>query len=244
VPADVVDDGAMTAAAAATHARFGSLDALIHSAGMSLPQEFESTTAQQFEQVLRVNVLGSRNAVAACLPYLRRNAGGRITLVSSMAGQTGIFGFTAYSASKFALTGFAQALQMEVRRYGVYVTLVFPPDTDTPMLAEENKHKPAETAEISQGSGLFSADSVASALVGGMASGAFTATVGLDGWMSNALCGGMNPESAWVTVVQALVAGPLRAISMAYTWSFYRIVDKHWARKQGVSVSGMTGVVA
>ena len=121
--ADVAEEAAMTAAATSTHARFGAIHALINSAGMSLPQEFEATSAQQFEQVLRVNVLGTRNAVAACLPYIRRctggndggsSEGGRIVFVSSMAGQTGIFGFTAYSASKFALTGFAQALQMEV----------------------------------------------------------------------------------------------------------------------------------
>lgn len=70
--------------------------------------------------------------------------------VSSVAGQCGIFGYSAYSASKFALTGFAQCLQMEVKRYGVAVSLVFPPDTDTPMFHEENKIKPPETAEISK----------------------------------------------------------------------------------------------
>ena len=69
--ADVSDDGAMASAAAETHKRFGGLHALVNSAGVSLPREFEATTAAQFEHVLRVNVLGTRNAVAACLPYIR-----------------------------------------------------------------------------------------------------------------------------------------------------------------------------
>ncbi len=65
-----------------------------------------------------MNVLGVRNAIAACLPHLKAaasgGAGAKIMMVSSDAGETGVFGYTAYSASKFALTGFAQALQMEV----------------------------------------------------------------------------------------------------------------------------------
>jgi NAD(P)-dependent dehydrogenase (short-subunit alcohol dehydrogenase family) len=51
--------------------------------------------------------------------------------------QVGIFGYTAYSASKFALRGLAEALQMELRPLGAAVTLAFPPDTDTPQLAFE-----------------------------------------------------------------------------------------------------------
>jgi len=54
----------------------------------------------------------------------------------------GIYGFTAYSASKFALQGFAQALGQELHTRGIIVSLVFPPDTDTPMLANENLLKP------------------------------------------------------------------------------------------------------
>jgi 3-dehydrosphinganine reductase len=66
---------------------------------------------------------------------------GRILFVSSQAGQIGIFGYTAYSATKFALRGFAEALQMELKPYGIYVTLSYPPDTDTPGFKEELKDK-------------------------------------------------------------------------------------------------------
>ena len=247
-PADVSKEDSINTAAAATFKRFGAIHAVVNSAGISLPKEFETTTAEQFENVLRINVVGSRNAVAACLPYIRRSTGdgangnGRVVLVSSMAGQTGIFGYTAYSASKFALTGFAQALQMELVRYGIQITLVFPPDTDTPMLAEENKIKPPETAAISAGSGVFSADAVAASLVDSMAAGKFTSTVGLDGWMSNVLTGGMNPEGLTDTVVASLLAGPLRLIAYGYLCSFYGIVAKHWrAKNTSRATAGSTG---
>ena len=69
---------------------------------------------------------------------------GHVVLVSSMAGQVGIFGMTAYSASKFALRGFAEALRMECKPHGVKVALVFPPDTDTPGFEQENKTTPPE----------------------------------------------------------------------------------------------------
>jgi short-subunit dehydrogenase len=89
--------------------------------------------------------------IRACFAH-RFATGNAATQVSSVAGQVGVFGYTAYSASKFALTGFAQCLQMELKRDNVYVSLLFPPDTDTPMFVEENKIKPAETKEISKAS--------------------------------------------------------------------------------------------
>ena len=79
--ADVSSAEGMMGAAAATAAKFGGLDALVNSAGISLPKEFEATTAQEFENVLRVNVVGTRNAVAAALPHLKKSGNGRIVLV-------------------------------------------------------------------------------------------------------------------------------------------------------------------
>jgi 3-dehydrosphinganine reductase len=93
---DVTNDVAMREAMqtiAAAHG--GRIDGLICSAGTSSPREFEAVTAKEFEDVWRVNVLGTRNAVAAALPFM--TDGGRIVLVSSQAGQAGLYGYTAYS---------------------------------------------------------------------------------------------------------------------------------------------------
>lgn len=61
-----------------------------------------------------LNFLGGVNVTKAALKGMKDNNGGRIVFISSQAGQVGVFGYTAYSASKFALRGFAESLQMEV----------------------------------------------------------------------------------------------------------------------------------
>lgn len=64
--------------------------------------------------MMDLNFLGGVNVTKAALKGLKDNNGGRIVFISSQAGQVGVFGYTAYSASKFALRGFAESLQMEV----------------------------------------------------------------------------------------------------------------------------------
>ena len=91
--------------------------------------------------MMRVNYLGSVYCTKSVIESMKSRKFGRIVMVSSQAGQIGIFGYTAYSATKFALKGFSEALQMEVKPYNVYVTMAYPPDTDTPGLKEENLYK-------------------------------------------------------------------------------------------------------
>jgi short-subunit dehydrogenase len=81
----------------------------------------------------------------------------------------GVFGYTDYCASKFALVGFSEALRAELRRDRIAVSVLCPPDTDTPALAEENRTKPPETHAASAGASLLSADAVADALLAGIA---------------------------------------------------------------------------
>ena len=78
-----------------------------------------------------------------------------IVFTSSAAGQVGVYGFTAYSPTKFALRGFAEALQMELSNDNISVQVVYPPDTDTPGYKLEQIGKPKETHLISESAGLF-----------------------------------------------------------------------------------------
>jgi short-subunit dehydrogenase len=94
--------------------------------------------------------------------------GGYIVNVSSIAGFIGLFGYTDYSASKFAIIGFSEALRSELKRYGITVSVLCPPDTDTPGFHEENKTKPEETKAISGSAKLMQPDEVARALLSGM----------------------------------------------------------------------------
>ena len=102
----------------------GRVDFAVLSAGDSGPAAFEDIAPSDWERLLRLNVLGCVHATRAVLPGMKRRRAGRIVLISSMAGRAGIYGFTAYSATKYALRGFADALRMEVKPFGVGVTTV------------------------------------------------------------------------------------------------------------------------
>lgn len=82
-------------------------------------------------------------------------------MTASQAALAGIYGFSIYSATKFALRGLAETVSMELKPYNVSVTLALPPDTDTPGFERENVGKPIETMLISESGGLYRPDVVA-----------------------------------------------------------------------------------
>src|SRR3989338_1765844 len=103
---------------------------------------------------------------------MRRRRSGRICLVSSGAGLMGFFGYTSYSASKFAVRGFAEALRYEVLRDNIVVSVCYPPDTETPQLESENLVK-AEETKLLGGGGLMKPVQVAQSMVNGIHAGNF-----------------------------------------------------------------------
>ena len=108
--------------------RFGRIDALINNAGMSAQALFEDVKAQDlawYEQLMRINLWGSVWCTHAALPWLKQTRGS-IVAVSSLAGLIGVPGRTAYSATKFAMTGFFEALRAELKTAGVSVTTAYP----------------------------------------------------------------------------------------------------------------------
>ena len=128
IPTDVSDPSACRALIAQTIARFGNIDALINNAGISAQALFEDVQADDlgwYEQLMRVNLWGSVWCTHAALPYLKQSRG-RLVAVSSLAGLFGVPGRTAYSASKFAMTGFFEALRAELKTAGVSVTTAYP----------------------------------------------------------------------------------------------------------------------
>ena len=133
---------------------------LINCAGTSVSGAFDEVVEEAFEDMYRVNVLGSVFPTRAVLPLMKRQRAGAIVFVSSQAGQVGLWGYTAYAASKFALRGLAQALQMEVHPFNIFVSVAYPPDTDTPGFQVEELSKPAETSMICGAGSVFKADRV------------------------------------------------------------------------------------
>lgn len=106
--------------------RFGRIDVLVNNAGRSAHALFEEVEdLSWYEELMRVNLWGAVWCTQAALPALKASRG-KIVAVSSLAGLVGVPGRTAYSASKFAMTGFFEALRAEVKGAGVSVTTAYP----------------------------------------------------------------------------------------------------------------------
>jgi len=147
--------------------QFDSCDILINCAGRAYPKYFEDISHKQFEETMKINLFGVWNTCSFLVQYMKQR-GGYIVNTSSVAGFVGVFGYTDYSASKFAIVGFSEALRSECKRYNIHVSVLCPPDTDTPGFETENKTKPDETKEISKSAKLLTPDEVAQALLEGM----------------------------------------------------------------------------
>jgi 3-dehydrosphinganine reductase len=115
------------------------------------------------------------------LPDLIARRSGYIVNISSLAGVLGVFGYTAYGASKFAVRGFSETLRAEMKRYQIGVSLAYPPDTDTPQLVYETQFKPVETKALSSGSGILTPETVAAAILKGIRRGHYVILPGLEG---------------------------------------------------------------
>ncbi|RZJ15005.1 MAG: SDR family oxidoreductase [Haliea sp.] len=128
VRTDVSEQPQCTALIDAALARFGRIDALINNAGMSAQALFADVKPDDlgwYEQLMKINLWGSVWCTHAALPALRQSRGS-IVAVSSLAGLVGVPGRTAYSATKFAMTGFFEALRAEMKSAGISVTTAYP----------------------------------------------------------------------------------------------------------------------
>jgi 3-dehydrosphinganine reductase len=165
---------------------FGSPDILINSAGIACPLKFEDTQFQKFDDLIKVNLYGTWNTIKALLPQLKQSKG-YIVNVSSIAGFIGVFGMTSYSASKFAIIGFSEALRSELKPYGVTVSVLCPPDVDTPMLEKSNMIKPEEAKALSSTADIMTPEAVASFLVKAMSREDFLLIPNVSGKFTHAL---------------------------------------------------------
>lgn len=130
---DVVDDDAVAAGIAQVRAAAGgSLGGVVANAGIAVTTPIEDTTTESLRNQLDVNVLGVHRAVRPLIDDLV-GTGGRIVLMSSVAGRVAAPLFGPYNASKFALEGYGDALRRELKPHGVHVALVEPGPIATPL---------------------------------------------------------------------------------------------------------------
>ncbi len=132
---DVDDDKSVRAGVAAVLERHGRIDALVAAAGWGLAGAVEQCTVAEAKAQLETNFWGCVRVVQQVLPAMRARNGGRIVLLSSIGGLIGIPFQAFYTASKFALEGFGEALAYEVAPFGIQVTLVEPGNISTDFTA-------------------------------------------------------------------------------------------------------------
>jgi short-subunit dehydrogenase len=156
---------------------FGIPDIVITSAGVGNADLFENISHDAFDKLMKINVYGTRSVIAALLPSMKER-GGQIVVISSAAGLMGMFGYTSYSASKYALVGLAECLRSELKHYNISVTLVCPPEVDTPFLANESTI-PAEARVLKNFAGTLKPGRVAMTIVKGIEKKKFLVVPGL-----------------------------------------------------------------
>lgn len=195
--ADVADRAQVEQAIAAAIVQQGAPDILITSAGIAHPGYFQELPIEIFERTMAVNYFGTLYCIKAALPSMEQRRRGSIVLISSGAGLIGIYGYTPYSPSKFALRGLAESLRGELKVSGIQVAIVYPPDTYTPQLAEENKTKPPETQQITASAETWSAENVAIAIVKGIEKKQFAIAPGTEMSILHQLHSLLNPVLNW-----------------------------------------------
>ncbi len=137
-------------------AQFGLPDIVINCAGIALALPFSETSSEQFNRVISVNLIGSRNVAAAALPHLK--PGSQLVFIASMAGLMGCYGYNAYCASKHGVVGLADVLRIELKSQGIDVSVVCPPEVETPMVVEERRYRPKATETMKLLAGQLTVD--------------------------------------------------------------------------------------
>lgn len=205
----------------------GPIYMLVNCAGTAICGKIEDTSEADVNTMIRLNFLGTFYCIKAVVQSMKTARDGIIVLTSSQAAFLGIFGYSAYCSTKFALRGLAESIAMELTPHNISVTLCLPPDTDTPGFAIEELSKPLETKLISQASSLVKPSLVANQLFKDALNGKFFSTVGMEGFLLSNLCCGMSPfTSIFELITQISLMGFFRLLSSFYLISFQRIILK------------------
>ena len=123
---DVTDVDSIKSAIAATLEKYGRIDAIVNNAGFAVVGPFEAATQEQIERQMQTNVYGVMNVCREILPYFREQKRGTIINVASMGGRITFPLYSIYHASKWALEGFSEALQYEVKEFGIKIKIIEP----------------------------------------------------------------------------------------------------------------------
>jgi NAD(P)-dependent dehydrogenase (short-subunit alcohol dehydrogenase family) len=150
---DVANTDQASQLVARTVDAFGRLDVLVNNAGIGVFAPVHEMSPIDFRRVIETNIIGVFNMCHAAIPAMKRSGGGYIINISSLAGANAFAGGAAYSASKFGLNGFSEALMQDVRYDGIRVSYVMPGSVSTefggkdPGTGSDWKLSPEDVAE-------------------------------------------------------------------------------------------------
>lgn len=145
---DVRDREAVEKAVAEIIEREGRIDVLINNAGMGIGGPLEFATEEEIREQMDTNFMGLVHCVDAVLPHMRNKGSGKIIAISSIGGLMGLPFQGFYSASKFAIEGYCEALRLETKQFGVKVVVVRPGDFSTGFTGSRKKTIHAEASQI------------------------------------------------------------------------------------------------
>ena len=143
--ADVQDEASLQRAVNSVMEKEGHIDTVISNAGMGIGGPLEFTSTEDSQRQMDVNFMGMVRLLNLVVPVMRKQHHGHIICISSIGGLMGLPYQGMYSASKFAIEGYCEALRLEVRQFGINVTVINPGDFFTGFTAARIKNLPTET---------------------------------------------------------------------------------------------------
>jgi NAD(P)-dependent dehydrogenase (short-subunit alcohol dehydrogenase family) len=123
---DITSDEQVQSAVASAMDRFGRIDVLVNNAGYALLGFFEEMSEKLIRQQMETNVFGTMKITRAVLPFMRKQGSGMVVVFSSTSGIRAVGGSSIYSASKFALEGWTEGLNADLKPFGIRCLLVEP----------------------------------------------------------------------------------------------------------------------
>ena len=145
---DVRDRKAVENAVQQVVAQEGRIDVLVNNAGMGIGGPVEFASEEEIREQMDANFMGLVHFVTAVLPFMRKQGSGKIVALSSIGGVMGLPFQGFYSASKFAIEGYCEALRLEIQQFGIQVVVVRPGDFSTGFTASRKKTVNDEALQV------------------------------------------------------------------------------------------------
>jgi 3-dehydrosphinganine reductase len=184
LPLDVTDQTRTQDSLQSVMSDHGVFDFVFNCAGLALPGYLSEQSPEDARTMMEVNYFGTHNVCKVVVEPMIERGRGVIVNTSSLGGLMGLFCYTGYCASKYAVVGFSEALRREVKPFGVQVCILCPPNTDTPGLAKENLTKPAEVLATEENVKTVSPEFVAEKLLKALPRGKSMVIPTFDGWLA------------------------------------------------------------